>query len=148
MLTRSMLADTKKGKQQTKALNSMDFEVDKLFFLVSRLIRSYLQSETSKINNIEALSSWWLAKNIESIADAAKKLVEFFSKQDKEIFDKAEEYYLESIKSYFKKDKGLADKLIAQRKELLEKTDGLKNKEFFKQIINGSRNIAKIVLDS
>jgi phosphate uptake regulator len=148
MLTRSMLVDTKKGKQQTKALNSMDFEVDKLFFLVSRLIRSNLQSETSKINNIEALSSWWLAKNIESIADAAKNLVEFFSKQDKEIFDKAEEYYLESIKSYFKKDKVLADKLIAQRKELLEKTDGLKNKEFLKQIVNGSRNIAKIVLDS
>ena len=66
MLTRSMLADTKKDNQQSKALVLMDFEVDKLFFLISRLIRVNLTDPTSKINNVEAISIWWLAKNIES----------------------------------------------------------------------------------
>ncbi|MBW2978080.1 AbrB/MazE/SpoVT family DNA-binding domain-containing protein [Candidatus Woesearchaeota archaeon] len=145
MLTRSMLTDTK-GKSQSKALELMDFEVDKLFFLISRLIRANLTNETSKINNVEALSIWWLAKNIESIADSAKYLI--LSKQEIKLFEEAENYYKESIKSYFKKDKQLADKLIAQRKSLLEKAEKLKNKELLKKIVNNSRNIAKIVLDS
>lgn len=144
MLTRSMLNDTKKD-DQSKALELMDFEVDKLFFLISRLIRTNLANETSKVDNIEALSIWWLAKNIESIADSAKYLSK--AKLDA-FFEKIESYYKEAIKSYFKKDKQLADKLIAQRASLLEKAEKLKNKELLKQIINNSRNIAKIVLDS
>jgi len=148
MLTRSMLSDTKNSKQQSKALALIDFEVDKLFFLISRLIRANLTDQTSKINNVEALSIWWLAKNIESIADSAKHLSEVFSKQEIQLFEELESYYKEAIKSYFKKDKKLADKLIAQRTTLLQKVEKQKNKEHLKQLINNSRNIAKIVLDS
>ena len=53
-------------------------------------------------------------------------------------------------KAYFKKDKELADQLINKRIELLEECDKLKseNKHLLKSLINNSRNIAKIVLDS
>lgn len=147
MLTRSMLSDAKKGKQESKAISLMDFEVDKLFFLLSRLIRSNLKNESSKVNHVEALSLWWLAKNIESIADSAKYLCESLSKQELPLFEEAESYYKEAITSYFKKDRANADKLIMQKNILLEKSEKLKNKELLKQIINGSRNISKIVLD-
>jgi len=148
MLTRSMLTDVKKGKQQSKALELIDFEVDKLFFLISRLIRSNLSAENSKINNVKALSLWWLAKNIESIADAAKHLSSLMVKQEIKLFEELEEYYKEAIKSYIKNDKQLADNLIAKRKSILDKAERQKNKELLKQIVNNSRNIAKIVLDS
>ena len=146
MLTRSMLADTK--KQQSKAIVLRDFEVDKLFFLISRLVRSNLTNEISTVGNIEAMSMWWLAKNIESIADASKYLSEKFTKENLRLFEEIENYYKEAIKAYIKKDKGLADKLIAQRVSLLEKAEKQKNKELLKQLVNNSRNIAKIVLDS
>jgi phosphate uptake regulator len=147
MLTRSMMEDAKKGKQQ-KAAVLRDFEVDKLFFLISRLIRANLTDGTSKVNNIEALSIWWLAKNIESIADSAKYLSEGFPKDNIKLFEELEVYYKDAIKAYVKKDKVLADKLIAQRVGLLEKAEKQKNRELLKQIVNSSRNIAKIVLDS
>jgi phosphate uptake regulator len=42
MLTRSIITDAKKGKKESQALEFRDYEVDKLFFLMSRLIRSNL----------------------------------------------------------------------------------------------------------
>jgi len=63
-------------------------------------------------------------------------------------YDEAREYYKEAIKSYIKNDKQLADNLIAKRKSILDKAERQKNKELLKQIVNNSRNIAKIVLDS
>ena len=150
MLTRSIITDAKKGKQEFKALYFRDFEVDKLFFLVSRLIRSHLTNQTMKISNVNAHSMWWLAKNLESTSDAAKKLSQNFDKDIEDIYNEIEGYYLECAKSYFKKDKDLADKMINKRIELLDKCDKLDNENKFllKQMINSSRNIAKIILDS
>lgn len=150
MLTRSILIDTKKGKKEYQALYFRDFEVDKLFFLISRLIRSHISNPTSKLSNIDALSIWWLAKNLELISDASKNLSQLFTKDIEKIYSKTEEYYLECVKSYFKKDKELADRLINKRIELLKECDKVKpeQKYLLKTIINDSRNIAKIMLDS
>jgi len=150
MLTRSIITDAKKGKKEHKALCLRDFEVDKLFFLTSRIIRSNLADPTSKISNVKASSSWWLAKNFESISDAAKNISKDYDKDIKKIYDEAEQYYLECVKSYFTKDKELADTLIEKRIELLKNSDELNHekKHLLKNLINSSRNIAKIMLDS
>lgn len=150
MLTRSIITDAKKGKDEYQALYFRDFEVDKLFFLISRLIRANLVNPTTEISNIQSHSTWWLAKNFENISDSAKKLSQNFNKEIEDIYNEIEEYYLECAKAYFKKDKKLADQMINKRIELLEKCDNLKNqdKNLLKDMINNSRNIAKIILDS
>jgi phosphate uptake regulator len=150
MLTRSMLEDAKKGKKESKSLEFRDYEVDKLFFLISRLIRENLSEASSKIPNIESLSTWWLAKNFESISDAAKNISKDFSQEIESFYAEIENYYLECVKSYFKNDKESADNLIGKRIDLLKKYDKIKysQKHLLKDLINGSRNIAKIVLDS
>lgn len=149
MLTRSILTDAKKGKDEYKALYFRDFEVDKLFFLISRLIRSHLSNPTSKIANVNALSTWWLAKNLESVSDAAKNLSQEFNDEISKIYGEIEKYYLECAKAYFKNDKELADSLINKRSGLLEECNKLQGeqKHLLREMINSSRNIAKIVLD-
>ncbi|MBW2995734.1 hypothetical protein KY332_00375 [Candidatus Woesearchaeota archaeon] len=150
MLTRSIISDAKKGKSESQALEFRDYEVDKLFFLMSRLIRSNLSEPSSKLPNTKALSTWWLAKNLESIADAAKKISKHFNKDIENIYNESEQYYLDCIKAYVKEDKSLADEQIAKRLEILKKLDKLKgeNKHLLKEMLNNSRNIAKIMLDS
>lgn len=142
MLTRSMLIDSKNGTKES--LEFRDYEIDKLFFLISRLTRAHLQKTDQ--NATESFNAWWLAKNLESISDAAKKIK--LKKGSKDIYDKIEGYYIDCITSFFKKDKQKADELIALRPELLEQADKLEEREHLKNIINSSRNIAKIILDS
>jgi len=150
MLTRSIITDAKKGKQESEALSIRDFEVDKLFFLISRLTRANLSNPSSEISNIESLSTWWLAKNLESVADSAKNISKYFNKDIQQTYNEAQQYYLECIKSYVKKDKELADKLINKRLKLLKKTDDIEGEQKYllKRLIKSSRNIAKIILDS
>jgi phosphate transport system protein len=150
MLTRSIITDAKKGKEEYQALYYRDFEVDKLFFLISRLIRSHLTAQTAGINNIQAHTMWWLAKNLESISDCAKNLSKDFSPDIEEIYNEIEQYYLDCAKAYFKNDKSLADEMIEKRGKLLDKCDKLNNekKYLLKETVNHSRNIAKIILDT
>lgn len=150
MLTRSIIIDSKKGKDEAQSLAFRDFEVDKLFFLVSRLIRQNLSDSASKMSNVKMHSIWWLAKNLESISDAAKNISKEFDKEITATYEEVEQYYLECAKSYFKNDKELADKMINKRGELLDKCDKLSSnaKYLMKELINSSRNVAKVVLDS
>jgi len=148
MLARSIISDSKKGKKEYDALYFRDFEIDKLFFLVSRLIRSNLADPACSFSNVKALSAWWLAKNLESIADAAKNISRHFSSEIDGVYNEIEQYYLECIKSYFKNDKETADALIDKRIEIIEKCDKFKQKYLLKELVDHSRNIAKIVLDS
>lgn len=150
MLTRSIIEDAKKGKKEAKALGMRDFEVDKLFFLMSRLIRSNLDSPSPQIRNSEALSMWWLSKNFESIADSAKNISYNYTEKIENIYGEIEKFYLECAKAYFKKDKKLADSMIAKRPEILDKIDELDDlivRHKLKDMVNFSRNVAKIILD-
>ena len=150
MLTRSIITDAKQGKDIYQSLYFRDFEVDKLFFLMSRLIRSNLNDPASSTPHLQSMSTWLLAKNLESIADAAKNLSQDFNKDIEAIYDEIQQYYLECIKAYVKNDKDLADILINKRIELLKRCDNIKGdqKHLLKEMINNSRNISKIILDA
>ena len=149
MLTRSILSDAKKGKKEAKTLYFRDFEVDKLFFLITRLIRSHLTNQHMNISNVQSLSTWWLAKTFESIADSGKNLSHHWDNNIKEVYEEIEQYYLKCSKAYFKKDKELADQMIQKRIELLQKLDRIKydHIHLLKSLVNHSRNVAKIILD-
>jgi phosphate uptake regulator len=144
MLTRSMLLDAEKETPETLELT--DYEVDKLYFLTSRLFRANL-TNSSKVDNIEAFNMWWIAKNLENIADAVKKIR--INDKSAKYFLKAKHYYIDCATAYFKHDKQAADTLMAVRAEIILNFDELKStdRDFLKQIVNTSRNIAKAAVD-
>lgn len=148
MLTRSMLDEARRGPLATESLELTDYEVDKLFFLVSRLFRSHLND--SAPHRLESFSSWWLAKNLENVADVAKQIAPHMTKDVVKPFESARRYYVNCSTAFFKNDKGMADALMAQRAELVEEFDAVTSnaRELLKQIVNTSRTVAKIVMDS
>jgi len=145
MLARSIIIDSRDPKN-LDALKQKDFEVDKLFFLTSRLVRFKLVNCREPI---EALKTWWFAKNIEKIADAAKELCGVYDPKMEPFYKEVEQYYVSVMTAFFKHDKETADKLIVKRHELVEKNDKIKIEQriFLRDIIDGSRNISKTILD-
>jgi len=152
MLVRSIMIDSKNSfskKGVHENLKLRDYEVDKLFFLLNRLLRS------RDISSKQVIAYFWIAKTLENISDEIKEVAEDFENtNDKGILDKyseVEEYYKEAVKAYMKKDRELADKLISQKNGIVEKLDKLKEKAIaarLKNIVGNARNIAKIALDS
>jgi phosphate uptake regulator len=152
MLVRSIIIDSKNSfekKAVHENLRLRDYEVDKLFFLLNRLVRS------RDISPKEAISYFWIAKTLEGISDDVKEIAEEFEKAgDRAVLKKynaVEEYYKEAVKAYMKNDKHLADKLISQRSSMIEELNQIKEKGIaarMKNIVANSRNIAKIALDS
>jgi phosphate uptake regulator len=153
MLVRSIIIDSKNSFEKKgvhENLKLRDYEVDKLFFLLNRLVRS------RDISPKEAISYFWTAKTLESISDDIKEIAEEFEKtRDKKMilakYEEIENYYKEAIKAYMKNDKQLADKLISQRTGMTKDLEKIKEKGIsvrLQNIIANSRNIAKIALDS
>lgn len=152
MLIRSIILDSKNSfsdKEVSKSLVFRDYEVDKLFFLISRLVRS--RDMSSK----ETIEYWWTAKNMENIADNVRDLSAKFEKtKDPSIinfYTDIESYYKDVMKAHFNKDRKLADKMIAKRGSLLDSSNAIKDKDIaamFIAIIDWVRNIAKVALDS
>ncbi|MFC1697485.1 AbrB/MazE/SpoVT family DNA-binding domain-containing protein [Nanoarchaeota archaeon] len=167
MLTRSILLDCKKTFDGEKVYDSLyyrDFEVDKLFFLISRLIRAALvdpkKAKAYGITNVQALSMWNIAKGIERVADSVKNIskeLEGMKKTNKDyqdLFNTIERYYLDTAKAFFTSDKKLADKIIADKQEVFTKIDALLAKDKDAKMIHKLKNvtdnikvIAKITLD-
>lgn len=152
MLVRSIIIDSKisfSKKGLHESLELRDYEVDKLFFLVNRLLRS------RDISSKQAIAYFWLAKTMENISDEVKDIIkDFESSKDKDLLKKyegVEDYYKEAVKAYMKKDKILADKLINEKNKIVQELGKIKEKAIavrLKNMISYSRNIAKIALDS
>ncbi|MBT3408088.1 phosphate uptake regulator PhoU [Candidatus Woesearchaeota archaeon] len=161
MIARSMIIDLKNDDLTTlKSLEFRDYEVDKLYFLVSRLIRSILENPNNphKLSSVETISVWWMAKNLENVADFVKKIAKEIdskkkkTKQLQDTFLKIEEYYLKTMKAYFTNNKELANTIMGERDEINEMIINNKNTPestiHMVQMVDHIRNIAKIMLDS
>lgn len=145
MLARTIMKESR-NPENLDQLRLQDFEVDKLFFLISRFVRHKLLKHKEPV---EAMKMWWLAKNLEKISDAAKELCGVYEQKIEDFYKEVEQYYVSAMTAFFKHDIKTADKLITKRLELLQKNDKLKIEQriFFRDIIDASRNICKITLD-
>lgn len=151
MLVRSIIIDSKNSFEKKgvhENLKLRDYEVDKLFFLLNRLLRS------RDISPQQAISYFWMAKILENISDEIKEVSEDFEKsKDSGVlkeYEVVEEYYKEAVKAYMKKDRELADSLIGKKNIIFDDLDKIKEKDIsakLKNIVSGARNIAKIALD-
>ena len=172
MVVRSIIEDSIQGlgsKDVYKSVYYRDFDVNKLYFLMFRILKGALNdikvAQTFDINGVEALSNWYLAVNIENIADNAKEICKLFSELEeeldldgvRELYKIIQRDYLDVMKAFFNKDKNLADSIISRRTNLIDKCDlyfenykSVSTAQIignFKELETYVCNIAKIVID-
>lgn len=161
LIIRTMIDDTIKtfeGKKLQESIRFRDYDVNRLYFLASRLLKGSLKNnELAKhleLDRGEVLSHWYLVVNLENLADYIKNISEISkTKKDKKIKDAVsslQQNYLDVMKARHKNDKPLADSVIKRRKEIFIQCKKLENHEI-SSIINAItttiNNIAKIIID-
>ena len=172
MIIRSMLKDsieTLDKKQVLETIEYKDADVNKLYFLLFRLLKSALQdqkiAENFGISNTDILSQWYLIVNLENIADCAKNSSALFANLEKdhkkevlkEIYKEIHGSYESAMKSFFSKDKKQAEQVAKNRVQFFDKCENyFKNNktmqtaslmEQWKEMETLVCNIAKIVID-
>ena len=172
MILRSIIKDSLTSLEGNNVLESIQFrdsDVNRLYFLLYRLIKSALQdpemAETLKIKPHDALHLWYLAVNIEGIADSGKQLCSLFQhlekkhdvKSLKSLYTQGEASYIDAMNAFFKKDRKLADAVAARRSSFIKDADTYleKNKspqsmeliQEFKDLSSSIANIARLVID-
>lgn len=163
MVVRSMLQDSKGSVEKPELDESIRFrdeDVNRIYFLLFRLLKSALKNpkiaEKFGLSNDKLLSTWYLAVNVENVADCCKNISALLKKAKKDETELAsstlkelEKSYLEVMKAYYNKDKSVADAVAKQRIGLLKQIDKLPQQysESFKLMTTLLGNIARIVLD-
>ncbi|HIH43215.1 TPA: phosphate uptake regulator PhoU [Candidatus Woesearchaeota archaeon] len=172
MIIRSIVQDSIEsidGKNMYESVYYRDFDVNKLYFLMCRILKSSLNdsrvAEKFQITNTQGMASWFLSLNLENIADNSKNIClhlknlgkDVNTKELKEIYKEVEKTYLDAMKAHYNSDRKLADTVAAAREQLFNKCDGFFEKhnsvDVFKVISNIKEmenqicNIARIVID-
>jgi phosphate uptake regulator len=172
-IIRSMVQDAIEsvdGKDMAQSVFQRDFDVNKLYFLMFRILKSALNdsrvAESFQITNADALSSWHLALNLENIADNSKSICENLQTLDKkadrkelkELYKEMEKSYLEVMKAHYTRDKKLADSVAKRRAPLIErcnlyfekhhKLDTFKVISGLKEFQNMITAVSRIVIDA
>ncbi len=170
MTLRSIIKDSIKeigNKQITESIEQRDDDVNRLYFLLFRLLKSCLNSQKTArdlgITNNDILSVWYLTVNIENIADNAKTISSLADKiNDKallrEAYGEIEQAYADVMKSYYNKDKKLADDVAARRIDIFTKCSKLLIQtptagaseviENLRSMATNVCNVARIVIDA
>ncbi|MEM4263839.1 MAG: PhoU domain-containing protein [Candidatus Woesearchaeota archaeon] len=171
MIARTMLEDTIaviNGKEVHESIIFRDFDINKLYFLLTRLLKSATKNnataESICIKKEDILPIWYLAINLENLADDVKRICELIKEIDQKsltnvakVIHKISQSYTEAMKAYHSSNKELADKTARQRAELVKECSGLimKNSpaelvelvENLKAISTIISNIARITID-
>jgi len=153
MILRSMFQDCADG--QHDSLFFKDYDMNRLYFLIFRLLKSSLNDESIAkkfgLAQSQVLSCWYLALNLENLADQLKSLPELKGfKSAKEIISALKELYVDAITSNYKKDKQLADSVSLKRQELTGKIDSLGDAALesnLKTTLTVVNNVARVVID-
>ena len=179
MVVRSMLQDSKGSVEKPELDESIRFrdeDVNRIYFILFRLLKSALKNpkiaEKFGLSNDKLLSTWYLAVNVENVADCCKNISTLLKKANNaeqvqrtsltkslgrkdetelasSTLKELEKSYLDVMKSYYNKDKILADSVAKQRIGLLKQIDKLPQQysESFKLMTTLLGNVARIVLD-
>lgn len=170
MTLRSIMQDTISaisGKKIDESVELRDDDVNRLYFLLFRLLKGALNSQkiaqNFKITNSDILSIWYLNVNVENIADNTKTIISLFDKiNDKELLKEVcsdiKQAYEDVMKAYYNKNKQAADSVAARRIDIFTKATKLLIKtptagaaeviENLKDMTTNICNIARIVLDA
>lgn len=169
---RSMIQDVKLATkiQNDKELYDKDKNINKLCFLLFKVIRSVIReprlAKTFNLEPIDLFNYWLLTKNLETMADEAKRASRYLSqmklnedaKSDLiKILSDIESAYLDAIKAFYKKDKELAYGVSASKIAILKECDSFFEKhkgalvgnliEKLRGMTNAIKTISRIVHD-
>jgi len=161
MLVRSMIQDsvgTLDDPELAQSVVVRDYEVNRAYFLLMRLLKSSLQNKQIadffQLSNDKVLSYYYLTINLENYADCAKQLAEYLVKEKKKdkvkaILERVEKSYLSVMKAYFTHDKKLADSVALERDQLLKDAGALPAgiSELFRSMVTLTNNISRLVID-
>jgi phosphate uptake regulator len=171
MIVRSMIQDSIKCFESSDLLDSIiyrDFDVNRFYFLLMRLIKSALRDQTIalsfKVSNIEAVSYLSLITNLENIGDSVKNISSIIKHIDKDekddlllIYKKSEQNYTDLMKAFYTNNKSSADAIASHREELFlmcenhlkknHKIHSFKTVALIEEIETYICNIAKLIID-
>lgn len=171
MTLRSIISDalkTMEGEEMYESIHYRDADVNRIYFLLFRLLKSALDNPKVAsqfgMTNSEALATWYLAVNIENIADNSKTLSDLLKDAKKsdaksitEIYSEIEKSYLDAVKAFHKKDVSLAEAIPGRRITIFENCDSFLKKnpsyinarivENLKDMSTNITNIARITMD-
>ncbi len=159
MIARTMMQDCKNtalGKDMSESVMLRDYDVNRLYFLLTRLLKSALASpEMASILELEpakVLGKWMLVRNIEEFADTIKVLCTECSKLEakqkknvESLLASLENDYNDAMKAVHEKDKLLADEVARRRQERLSACAELKE---LPEIAHGCSTLASLISDT
>ncbi len=138
IIIRSMFIDTRNTllKGTVEDLDRRDDDINRLTFLVFRVIKSVMYNPSlgkdRRMDLVDLMNARHFTFNLEKIADALKKIIKTFSvlevgKRKREelaqIFMRMEKGYLNTMASYYEKDRDSAYKISKERKEIINSLD-------------------------
>ena len=155
MIVRSIMQDSVSSIEGNNMFDSVfhrDFDVNKLYFLMYRLLKSALNdsnvASTFGLTNNDVLGNWFLAVNLENIADNSKKICEVLkkkikvnTKELKTLYKDVEKAYLDVMKAYFNKDRKLANDVASRRTSIITKCTKLQEKNNTAEVALISNNL-------
>lgn len=172
MIVRTMLKDITAEIEDKKfnydTIVFRDYDVNRLYFLMSRLLKSAVTNnqlaEDIGIQKEQILPSWYLSMNLENLADCIKHMCKVASRIDKKelskikpILEEIEQQYTAVMKALHSQDKKLADEVARKRIGIVDQCTALVTKntaaetvELIENIKTGTTiisNIARTVLD-
>lgn len=163
--------DVSFSKNMYDKLSQMDRSVNKLKYLVFRVIRKGMKDpgvlKSLRVENCTELLDYWLvAERLEGIADDTRRIARFlkigdFKEQEadelKKLFQITKDEYFRLMKSLYTRDVGVAHEIASAVDERLVKWDEIFNKndkkvagpliERFKAIEGQVREVARVIVD-
>jgi len=139
IIVRTMLQDslsTASGKNLSESVSVRDEDVNRLYFLLVRLLKNAVKNPNTaaqlELEPSSVLHQWMLVHHLEQLADATKSLcsacVDVNSKEKKQVqglLAQLEHDYRDVMKAVHEKDKALADEVARRRIDRQETAAGL-----------------------
>jgi phosphate uptake regulator len=140
----SILSETittnKKTGERTREIEDIDKDVTKFYFLIWRFMNLGVDNpavqSSLKVSPSSLITRFWVAYNLEQIGDELKRIARICEnmknkKQLLNVFNLLNSSYDDSMKSFFNKEKDIAQNIIFKNDSLIKELDSLsKNREF------------------
>jgi len=159
IIVRTMLKDcqtTAAGKDLSESVAVRDYDVNRLYFLLTRLLKSSLGNPALaaqfELSPSSVLGSWMLVHHLENLADAVKSLCKdcatLDQKQRKSVVSllvALDQDYLDTMKASHEKDKNLADNVARRHVQRQDASSALG--DFSPRIAYGCSTISSLLSD-